>query len=147
MSDFNALVSAFMELNRKVEHLPGEHDQQDHAGGSGGSSKSIKPEELKFQNDSTGAYAGQVNLKVTAKDSDGHRVGYLDYSYYDGKLHINMIHVEPEHRRKGIGLKLYKTMVAENPDTAIKWGMMTPEGFALRQAIIDEKLGKRPKEN
>ena len=33
MSDFDALVDAFLSLWRADEHLPGQHDQADHAGG------------------------------------------------------------------------------------------------------------------
>ena len=36
MSDFYALVDAFLSLCRTDEHLPGQHDQADHAGGGGG---------------------------------------------------------------------------------------------------------------
>lgn len=35
MSDFDALVDAFLSLCRADEHLPGQHDQADHAGGGG----------------------------------------------------------------------------------------------------------------
>jgi hypothetical protein len=38
MPTFDDLISAFVELCRAEEHLPGEHDQADHGNGGGGGS-------------------------------------------------------------------------------------------------------------
>ena len=50
MSDFDALVNAFLSLCRTDEHLPGQHDQADHAGGNGGGGSNTNVHSVKASN-------------------------------------------------------------------------------------------------
>jgi GNAT superfamily N-acetyltransferase len=62
-------------------------------------------------------------------------IGYIDYSIFERKIYIDGIEVEQSHRRKGYATALVLKLKKLNPDMPIKWGMMTEEGCALKNAV------------
>lgn len=102
---------------------------------------------VKVLDEVTGAHNGQVDgtLRATV---DGQPAGYLDYTVYEGRPEISMVEVADEMRRQGIGAELVRELQRKFPDAEVGWGMMTPEGAALREAlpkIVQEVASVRAK--
>ena len=63
--------------------------------------------------------------------------GKLDFSIYQGRAHIRM--VESSRKRAGVGRALVNRLAEEvGGYDKIDWGMMTPDGVALRDALDRE---------
>lgn len=92
---------------------------------------------------STG-YAYDETYYTMSYKQDGKTVGTLEYGEYEGKPNVKMIEVIPEYRRKGIGTKLLQELQRKYPDQEIDFGMSTPDGTKLIDAITydvtDEKV-------
>ena len=94
----------------------------------------VKP--VTYRNNVTAAHSGQINGTITAVKDD-ELVGWLDWQQFQSDVLIADIQVIEAHRRQGIGSELVRQLRAEWPGKRIDWGMMTPDGFALRQAVGD----------
>jgi len=89
---------------------------------------------------------GKSSHKVVAVNrSTREEVGYLTVANPDGPLHssdVMDIHVDEEHRRKGVGTKMWNHMYDEMYDRhgvapEHDWKQMTPEGEAWARAVGD----------
>lgn len=83
---------------------------------------------------STG-YAYDETYYTMSYNQDGKVVGTLEYGEYEGKPNVKMIEVIPEYRRQGIGAKLLQELQRKYPDQEIDFGMTTPDGTKLLDAI------------
>jgi GNAT superfamily N-acetyltransferase len=81
-----------------------------------------------------GSQSGQMDLTLTFWQSR-EVVGYINYSVYQGEVHIQMIKVSPDHRRKGIGSEMLRALQREYPDTEIDVGSLTDDGAGLIGAM------------
>lgn len=77
---------------------------------------------------------GQSDLTLRAKVG-GTEVGRIDFSEFDGAPAIQMIEVSPEFRRSGYATQMLRELQARYPEQEIDWGMLTPDGARLREAI------------
>ena len=83
---------------------------------------------------STG-YASGESYYTMSYTQDSKVVGTLEYGEYDGEPNVKMIEVEPEYRRKGIATKLMQELQRKYPEAEINFGMATPDGSKLLDAI------------
>lgn len=89
-----------------------------------------------FNEEVTGSHHGQTDLCMTATSAADRKVlGYVEYSEFDGKIHVNYIFVNKNYRRIGIGEALMKKLYDEYGKANVQWGMMTPEGVALKKRM------------
>jgi len=92
---------------------------------------------LRFHTDHTASYHGQSNYTLYLMRGDK-KVGYLDYSIFQGEVQIDMIRVFEN--RKGYGRMLVDELSREYGGYQnIKWSGMTPDGAALQKAMDREK--------
>ena len=89
---------------------------------------------LLFRIESRDGPSGQSNLRLVA-ESTGVQVGRIDYSVYRGDPAIEMIHVDEDFRRLGIGKAMALRLQQEYPDTEVKWGGLTVDGVRLYESI------------
>lgn len=82
----------------------------------------------------TGYHHGQTDIKLSAVKNNK-ILGYIEYSEYNSQPHINLVFVNPEHRRKGIATKLINELVKEYKYENIKWGSLTFDGSVLQQKL------------
>jgi len=102
--------------------------------------KANKPTLADITNEVTAAYSGQVNGVIRAKDAAGKQIGYIDWVNFRDEISISMIAVSEEARGAGVATKMVERLLEESPDAiGLKWGMMTPDGFALK-AKLDATL-------
>jgi len=94
--------------------------------------------DLTFSEELTGAYKGQKNLTITAT-KNGKVVGRLEYSEFEKIPYLNFVEVLPEYQKQNIGSDLVKELQKSYPNKKIKWGMTTPEGTRLKEAL-DKQL-------
>lgn len=96
---------------------------------------------MKFQNSHLNYAHGQHEYDLSAHDEDGKVLGNVSYSVPQGEkeVHINHIEVHPEHRGKGIGKHLIKSLIRHNLGHKIHWGMTTDDGTKLKSSL--EKKG------
>lgn len=87
-----------------------------------------------IENVSTGYAYGESYYTMTYTQ-DGKVVGKLEYGEYDGQPNVKMIEVAPEYRRRGIGTKLLQELQKKYPGEEINFGMATPDGVKLLDAI------------
>lgn len=83
MSDFDALVNAFLSLCRADEHLPGQHDQADHAPGGTGSPDALKNSSFKMPNDDeVKSLTDKVLAEVEARVSNRYHIDQSEDGTY-----------------------------------------------------------------
>lgn len=100
--------------------------------------------DLKLHDETTGAYQGQRDGSFFAT-SGTETVGAIDYSDYNGVLHIQMVGVAPTHRRQGVGSTMMRELLASYPKHSIDLGMLTEEGSAfVASGVIPEHRLYRP---
>ena len=92
---------------------------------------------LKFRDEVTGAHHGQTDHQITAFDSDEF-VGYLTYSIYQGRVHVNMIEVPEESRSVGYGKAIVKELIDKYGYGNINWGYASQDGERLMKGIHKE---------
>lgn len=91
-------------------------------------------EALSFRTDSRGAHHGQSDLTLYAFE-DGEHVGHIDYVVYAGAVHVQMIDVAEDKRRRGYGTAMVHELQAMYPDTEINMGGLTDDGSKLLASI------------
>ena len=103
--------------------------------------KYSKMAKITYYNGSTNAYSGQVNMEA-AIYVDGDIVGAAEYVLYDGELTISDIQVKPEWRRKGMGSRLMKYIMQENPEYTYVPSYKTEDGskFMHKDLPLHEKM-------
>lgn len=104
----------------------------------------MKNQNLKLIWSVTDAYAGQVNECCHAM-LDGHEVGRIETSVFEGSPSINWLEVYEGGRRNGVASAMVRDLQERFPDCEIKWGMTTNDGEALRKSlphrvVIDEAV-------
>lgn len=62
-------------------------------------------------------------------------VAYLDFSEYDQTPHVQMLHVDPDHRRNGLGAALLRDLQKRYQDQEVDLGMLTQDGSALISSL------------
>lgn len=82
----------------------------------------------------TGYASGETYFTMSYSKNDK-VVGKIEYGEYDGKPNVKMIEVLPEYRRQGIATKLFQELQKKYPNTEIDFGMSTPDGTKLLEAI------------
>jgi len=82
----------------------------------------------------TGVHSGQIDISLGAW-IDRTRLGYLDYSVFEGRPAIRFIEVREDVRRTGIATRLLGSLQARFPGIEIEWGYCTPDGAALHAAL------------
>ena len=91
--------------------------------------------ELKFENNHRDAYRGQNYYTLLARDNNNVPIGGIDYSEFEDQIYIDYIEVLKQYQRQGIGSKLYNKLVELWPNYKINWGMMTEEGYSLKESL------------
>jgi len=98
---------------------------------------------VEFMDVTRGAYSGQLDQTLIAAVG-GVQVGKLDYSLYNGIPAIQIVEVEPDHRRMGFATELVKQLQRQFPNTEIEWGALTEDGKNFRESLrITEKPSER----
>lgn len=90
--------------------------------------------QLQHNIEARGFYSGQQDLTLSIT-VDKKVVGYVDYSVFEGDVHIQMIKVLPEYRRQGLGREMLRMLQKEYPDTEINVGSTTEDGAKLVAAM------------
>lgn len=106
-----------------------------------------KQAQINIIDEVTDSYSGQLDSRLSAKDPQGKRLGYLDYSEFRGQIHIKYIEVLPEYRRQGVGTQLMQALQQEYPNTEINTGMMTGEGSELYKSLPKQTIENEPYES
>ncbi len=84
-------------------------------------------------------HSGQNDLTLSFS-KEGQIIGYIDYSYYRGEVHIQMIKVKPDYRRQGLGSDLLRALQKEYPDTEINVGGTTDEGHEFVKSMPTREI-------
>jgi hypothetical protein len=87
---------------------------------------------------STGATGDEVYMRSEIKDG-GRVAGYMDWSEWRGTPTVKYIQVEPGDRGKGLATKMLQDLQRKYPDVEIDFGMTTPDGSKLLDAVTYEK--------
>lgn len=71
---------------------------------------------------------------------DGALIGYLSYVIYDNTIHIQIVEVMPEYKRKGVAKRMYQALqeTAKENDYKIKKGYTTEEGEKFVNSLNEE---------
>lgn len=92
--------------------------------------------EIDVVDECTGAYSGQSDHRLIAlRKSDGVQVGFIEYAVYRREPSISMIRVDPGSERQGVATGMLRALQAAYPACEIGWGLMTPDGLALKVAV------------
>lgn len=86
--------------------------------------------DLEFRSELTGAHNRQVDM-ITGAYLNGKPIGYVEYSIFEGEIHINDMKVLPDYRRRGVMTALINKVKEDNPDSNpenINFGMTLPDG-------------------
>lgn len=94
---------------------------------------------------STGAAGDEVYMRSEVKDGK-RTAGYMDWSEWRGTPSVKYIQVEPGDRGKGLATKMLQDLQRKYPDTEINFGMTTPDGTKLLDAITYEKVDPEVKQ-
>jgi ribosomal protein S18 acetylase RimI-like enzyme len=90
--------------------------------------------DLAFENNHIDSHHQQHDYNLLAKQNNK-SVGMMEYTIFDNTLYINNIVVSPNLRRQKIATQMIHKMKELNPNMTIHWGIMSDEGYALRQSI------------
>ncbi len=97
----------------------------------------LREAELILRNETFGHHHGQTDGAVIAwsRHGDGDKIGYLDWTLFEGDVFIKMISVEEPYRRQGVATAMYRKLQDEFPGARIDWGGLTEDGAALKDAV------------
>lgn len=93
----------------------------------------------KVDRENLGYSHGQTDAEFAVWDGKN-PMGYASVAIFDKKPHIQMIETFPEYRGKGVAEAIVREIANQHGGYGnIKWGMLTPEGAALK-AALDKKF-------
>lgn len=92
------------------------------------------PEGLTFNSTVQDMHSGQIDQRLTAQ-LGGTPVGHIDFSTYEGSVHIRYISVPDTLRKRGIARAMLSELQRMHPDTEIDWGMLTDDGAELYKRV------------
>ena len=95
-------------------------------------------EETRILDEVLSAHSGQIDMLIQAVRGEL-TVGTIQYSIFEGRLHISMIEVLEDYRRQGIATQMLRYLQGQYPDEEIAWGYLTEDGSALYRAVVDEQ--------
>jgi 8-oxo-dGTP pyrophosphatase MutT (NUDIX family)/ribosomal protein S18 acetylase RimI-like enzyme len=96
--------------------------------------KKIATAQIIFREENTGYHHGQSD-NVLRAEIGGAVVGYVQYSVFEDRPHVQMLKVSPENTRKGYGTALLKELQRKFPGTEISLGMQTDDGSKLLERM------------
>ena len=82
-----------------------------------------------------GSHHGQVDATFYVENPEGLPIAKIDYSELGESIHIEMIEVLAEFKRKGVSSEMFKRFLKENPKKKISWGMLTDKGAAFKASL------------
>lgn len=83
--------------------------------------------------DYDGSNHAVIAALVNTKTNEIKDIGSFNWDKDDGE--IGMVHVEPEHRRKGIATQMYKEALASGLNKPVHAKRMTDEGLAWAKSV------------
>ena len=89
---------------------------------------------IQIENRHLDSHSGQHDYQLVAFIKN-QPVGKIDYSEFQGEIHVSYIWVDPELRRKKIATTLLKHLQSYFPDKSFNMGMFTGEGSKLWKSI------------
>lgn len=128
------IATAGSKEARELERVKRAFDKAYKESGKATSGTKYSVSDKNIKEVSTG-YAYNETYFTMSYTQDGKVVGTLEYGEYDGAPNVKMVQVDPEYRRKGIATKLLQELQNKYPDTEIDFGMSTPDGTKLLDAI------------
>jgi len=98
-------------------------------------SEAVKKFHPRIARDHLNHHHGQDDWVIHAKHpKTGNYMGHMEYSEYRGKAHIGIIKVHKDHRRRGIGTKLYRHLHKHHRAQDVRPGLATSAGHAMVKA-------------
>ena len=82
------------------------------------------------------AHHGQTDCSLTAYNKNDQLIGFIDYSIFEEKAHINMIQTHNDCKRKGIATALLQKWEG---DHSIVFGFSTRDGAEFIKAYQSKK--------
>lgn len=128
------LATAGSKEARELERVKKAFDKVYREGGKAQTDTKYSVSDKNIKDVSTG-YAYDETYFTMSYTQDGKTVATLEYGEYDGKPNVKMVEVDPEYRRKGIATKLLQELQKKYPGAEIDFGMTTPDGTKLLDAI------------
>lgn len=101
-------------------------------------------EEITYNNSSTDAYYGQVNMILNVYDNiNGKKtkVGYVEYVIFESEIHISMI--QTFYKRQGYAEKMLTWLANEYPEYDIYPGMTTEDGTPFIEKMYEKGVLKK----
>lgn len=89
---------------------------------------------LEFSEECRGYHHEQSDRTLRLRHN-GLIAGWIDYNVWQGTPTVQMIWVEPDFRRQGLGTKLMQELQRRHPGVEIHLGLSTDEGAALIESI------------
>jgi len=89
---------------------------------------------MEIKSEVRGSYSGQLDQTLYLEQSRK-TIAAVDFSEFDGEVHVQMIRVVPEYRRQGLGKRLLQELQRRYPDVEIDLGSLTQDGAALIASI------------
>ena len=94
---------------------------------------------LRYWNDVSDHHSGETFGAIYATPGEASPeaklAARLTYSIYEDGIHIKMIEVAPDIRRRGVATKLYQKLQETYPDKKIIHGVTTPEGTEWLKSV------------
>ncbi|MCK5607524.1 hypothetical protein KAR91_36915 [Candidatus Pacearchaeota archaeon] len=99
--------------------------------------KTKKASAIKFRSEMMGHHHGQSDMQMSAFNAKGVRIGYVNYTLFEGDISIKMVEVSKKYRRRGIATRMYRRIIREHPGAGFEMfgNFATSEGKAFRQAL------------
>lgn len=94
----------------------------------------VEQSDLTFKIEVDDYHSRQMDCTLSAL-LGGKQVGKLNFAVFQDQPSIQMIRVDPEFARQGIGTAMVKKLQQAFPETEINWGTMTSDGAALRKSL------------
>ncbi len=95
-------------------------------------------EKIEVRNEHLGGYSGQDDFNLILNDTslgDDNYLGHINYTEFQGEIYINMVKVDPAHRRKRWGERLIDELVKLYSYADIRWGVMSGDGTKLKKKM------------
>jgi len=97
---------------------------------------------IRYQYQHVGSHHGQEDQRVLAINESNWPIGWIEYTEFRGRTHIDIIRVEPGYRRQGIAERLVLHMLMESKGP-VDLGMLTDAGARFfRRFLCQHKVGR-----